>query len=75
MNIFPVSSSVTEATATLGIPNENRTLYSITVTCTIHPDSVADMCEVIATANNGHTLRGNEYMYAYRHIHTVRTYT
>ena len=65
MNIFPVSSSVTEATATLGTANENRTLHSITVTCTIHPDSTADMCEVIATANSQTTLTGNEYMCIY----------
>lgn len=65
MIIFPVSSSVIEATAALGTPNENKTLYSITVTCTIHPDSNADMCEVIVTAN-GQTLTGNEQ---YVHIH------
>lgn len=59
MNIFTVSSSVTEATATLGTSNENRTLYSITVTCTIHPNSRANMCEVMATGN-GQTLTGNE---------------
>ena len=64
MNIFPVSSSVIEATATLGTSNENRTLYSIIVTCTINPDSTADMCEVMATAND-QTRRGNEYICMY----------
>ena len=52
-------SSVIEVTSTLVTPNENRTLHSILVTCTI---STADMCEVTATAN-GHILTGNEYRY------------
>ena len=34
-----------------------NTTYSITVTCTIHPDSYADMCEVMARAD-AHTLTG-----------------
>ena len=55
--IFPVSSSVINVTATLDTPNENRTLHSITVNCTINPDSTADWCEVMATAN-GHYLTG-----------------
>ena len=55
--IFPVSSSVIDVTATLDTPNENRILHSITVNCTIHSDSTADMCEVMATAN-GHNLTG-----------------
>ena len=45
---------------TLDTPNENRTLHSITVTCTIHPGSDADMCEVRTIAANGQTLIGNE---------------
>ena len=55
-----MSSSVIDATAVLDTPNENRTLHSITVTCTIHPDSFADMCEVRATII-GQTLTGNKY--------------
>ena len=58
-----MAPSVTDATATLDTPNENRTLHSITVTCTINPDSTADRCEVIATANGQATLTGNEYEY------------
>jgi len=54
---FPVSSSVTNATVTLDTPNEYRTLHSITVNCTINPDSTADICEAMATAN-GQTLNG-----------------
>ena len=56
--VFSVSSSVTNATATLDTPNNYRTLHTITVNCTINPDSIADMCEVIAIAN-GQTLNGN----------------
>ena len=55
---FPVSSSVISTTATVNTPNDNRTLYSITVNCTIHSKSTADMCEVIATANNQTTRIG-----------------
>ena len=56
--VFPVSAPVNSTTAILDTPNENRTLHSITFTCTINPDSTADMCEVRATAS-GHTLTGN----------------
>ena len=56
-NVFPVSSSVTDATVTV-ITSANTT-YTITITCTIHPDSDANVCELLATAN-GQTLTGNE---------------
>ena len=59
---FPVSPSVIDTTTTLVAPNE---LYSITVTCTIHRDSTADMCEVIATANGQTALTGNSYICTY----------
>ena len=54
---FSVSSSVTDAQAIM-ITAENamNTTYSITITCIIHPDSDADMCEV--TTANGQILRG-----------------
>ena len=55
--------TVIDATAVLATPNEKRKLHSITVTCTFQPDSIADMCEVIATAN-GQILKGNEYGYS-----------
>ena len=56
-----MSSSVTDA-VTLITPEDatNRT-YSITVTCTINPDSDADMCKVMATANGQTTHTGNEF--------------
>ena len=45
-----MSSSVVNATVTLNTPDQNRELYSITVTCTIHPNSVANTCVVMAVA-------------------------
>ena len=56
---FPVAPSVTDATVTLVTPDLMMFLHSITITCTIHPESHADMCEVRTTAN-GQTLIGNE---------------
>jgi len=45
--------------ATLDIPNEDRTLYSITVTCTIDPNSMPDQCVVMAIPNDSeNTLTG-----------------
>ena len=38
------------------------TTYSITVTCTIHPDSTADQCVVMARAD-GQTLTGEHIIY------------
>ena len=61
-NVFPVSSSVTDAPVTMITPEDDTNeTYSITVSCTIHPDSDADMCEVRAIAN-GQALTGNEYI-------------
>ena len=34
-------------------------LYNITVTCTIHPDSTADQCEVRAVDDGGVTRTGS----------------
>ena len=56
--IIPVAPSVTEAVATMVIPNENRTERSITVTCTVHPDSDTDMCVVMAMADGRMTRSG-----------------
>ena len=67
-----MSSSVTDATATLVTPNENRTEHSIAVTCSIHSDSTADQCVVMAMADGQATLIGNEYGYVHSilHVHT-----
>ena len=70
---FPVSSSVTNATTTLDTPNKYRALHSVTVTCTINPDSAANMCEVIATADGQATLTSNDYVHMYVCTY-VRTY-
>ena len=64
-----MSSSVTDATATLITPNENRTEHSITVTCTIHSDSTADQCVVMAMADGQATRIGNEYGYVHSILH------
>ena len=37
-------------------------LYNITVTCTIHPDSTADQCVVMAMADDGDTITGEMYL-------------
>ena len=54
-----MAPSVTEVLATLVTPNDNRAEHSITVTCTVHPDSNADMCVVMAMAV-GRTREGRE---------------
>ena len=59
---FVVSSSVSDAQVTTIIPEDaTNSTYSITVNCTINPDSTADMCEVTATANGQIIRTGNEY--------------
>ena len=42
---------MTNTSVTLTSPNVTNELYNITVTCTIHPDSTADQCVVIAVAD------------------------
>ena len=62
VHIFSVSSSVTDAEVIMITPEDaTNTTYSITVTCTIHPDSDANMCEV--TTANGQTLTGEYIIY------------
>ena len=60
MYVISVTPSVTEAVATLVTPNENRTEHSITVTCTVHHESVTDMCVVMAMAD-GRPSRTGKY--------------
>ena len=60
--VIPVAPSVTEAVATLVTPNENRTEHSITVTCTVRPESDADMCVVMAMAD-GRMTRSGKYVH------------
>ena len=52
-------------------------LYNITVTCTIHPDSTADHCVVMAMADGKVTRTGDEIQkmsYALTTYTYVRTY-
>ena len=60
--VIPVAPSVTDVAATLVTPNDNIIEHSITVTCTVHPDSDADMCVVMAMAV-GRTTREGTYMH------------
>ena len=50
---------MTNAVAILNAPNATNELHSITVTCTIHPDSTADQCVVMAMADDRVTRIGN----------------
>ena len=57
---FAVASSVTAAEIIPINPNIPSHTHSITVTCTIHPDSTADMCVVMAVpvSVSGDTITG-----------------
>ena len=54
----PIASSVFTATPMLMCPPVASQLYNITVTCTIHPDSTADQCVVMAMADGRVTITG-----------------
>ena len=58
--VISVAPSVTQAVATLVTPNDSITEHSINVTCTVRPDSDADMCVVMAMAV-GRTTREGTY--------------
>ena len=61
-------TSVSDTVAVLSAPDVSTTLQSITVTCTIHPESTADQCVVMAMDDNGRVIStGN-------HIGTVSIY-
>ena len=69
--VIPVAPSVTEAVATLVTPNEYRTEHSITVTCTVRPESDADVCVVMAMAD-GIMTRSSKYVRSYiMNAHTI----
>ena len=58
---FTDSPSVTNATVLLNAPNTLG--HSITVTCTVHPNSRADQCVVMAMADGRATITGkNTYI-------------
>ena len=56
--VIPVAPSIIEVVATLVTPNDSITEHSITVTCTVRPDSDADMCVVMAMAVGRTTREG-----------------
>ena len=55
---FAVASSVTDAEITPINPNVPSQTFSITVTCTIHPESDADMCVMMAVPASGDPITG-----------------
>ena len=48
----------------MAVLNSPHTLQSITVTCTIHPNSTVDQCVVIAMDDGGVNRTGNEIILA-----------
>ena len=58
---------MTNAVVILNAPNATNELHSITVTCTIHPDSTADQCVVMAMADGRVTITGT-YVHTYTYM-------
>ena len=59
---------MTNAVTTLNAPNATNELHSITVTCTIHPDSTADQCVVMAMADGRVTRTGEIHTCVYAYV-------
>ena len=60
-------------TVTLILHNVTSELYDITVTCTIHPESEADLCEVRAMDDGLVTRTGTcTFMYP---VYTLHSYS
>ena len=57
--LFAVAASVTDAVAVLDTPSQYRDMHSVTVTCKIHPESEAELCEVVLIASGNLTRIGN----------------
>ena len=53
------------------IPSE---LYNITVTCTIHPDSTADQCVVMAMDDNGRVNRTGNLFKDYTYVTMIHMF-
>ena len=70
----PVASSVITATPMLMCSPVASQLYNITVTCTIHPDSTADQCVVMAMADGRVTRTGEINAYVCDCYVLVRTF-
>ena len=57
-----VGPSVTNAEFLL-VPSNSSNVHSITVTCTINPESTAEQCEVMAIpTSGGANLSGSDHM-------------
>ena len=53
-----LDASVTGVTTILNVPDVTSGQYSITFNCTIHPNSTADQCVVMAIDDGGVTRMG-----------------
>ena len=58
VHLFAVAPSVTDVVAVLDTPNQYRDMHSATVTCTIHPESEAELCEAVLIAPGNLTRIG-----------------
>ena len=72
--LFTELPPVSNATVLLNTPNTLG--YSITVNCTIHPNSSANQCVVMAMADGRVTITGKNtctcvLMYVHMYVHTV----
>ena len=68
---FPVASSVTRIIAGPNVPDINSDKHDFTITCTIHPSSTADRCEVMVA---GGSMNITSSYYNNNYVHTyVRT--
>ena len=70
---FAVAASVIDAVAVLDTPSQYREMHSVTIKCTIHPESEAELCEAVLIASGNLTriskLRYAVYMCTYIDIH------
>ena len=67
-NFNSIASSVITATPMLMCSPVASQLYNITVTCTIHPDSTADQCVVMAMADGRVTRTGEIHACVYAYV-------
>ena len=56
--MFAVGSSVTNVIAVLDTPNQYKDTHSISVTCTVHPNSEVDLCEAVLISSANLTIIG-----------------
>ena len=68
-----MASSVTDAQVTVNNPNVPSSTHSITVTCTIHPESDADVCVVMAVADD-HVIIGTEHVINVKNSYTLHVH-